>query len=64
MLEKALKNNFEKNSLLNEFKTLRKNSPLNLSQNIKFLEKYRTVDFSRDVLRTKTDWDRPNETPS
>ena len=64
MLEKALKNNFEKNSLLNDFKTLRKNSPLNLSQNIKFLEKYRTVDFSRDKMKLKTDRDRPNETPS
>lgn len=43
---------------------MKKNSPLNLSQNIKFLEKYRTVDLSSDKTKFHTDRDMPSKTPS
>lgn len=47
-----------------QIKTMKKNSPLNLSQNIKFLEKYRTVDLSSDKTKYNTDRDMPSKTPS
>lgn len=43
---------------------MKKNSPLNLSQNIKFLEKYRTVDLSNERGKFLTERELPNKTPS